>query len=93
MVLEMLCFFESDHHRERKEYIQVLTYAYNKGVHSSTRATNFELVLSRTPRDLDIYHNIEDFCNKAWKGNEYWVMKIASTVDCAKLELKKAQVN
>lgn len=51
--------YVSDHQCEWDEYVQVLTYAYNAVVHSSTMATPFELILSRTPSAPAIYHEIE----------------------------------
>lgn len=93
MVLAMLRCYVRDHRRDWDEYVQVLTYACSTGVHSSTRETPFEMVVSRTPRDPSIYHYIEDPRIKAWKGKENWVMKRDSTVAPAKFKLKGDQVS
>lgn len=58
MVLEMVRCYVNDRQRDWVEYIQVLTYAYNTGIHSSTMVTPFQLVLSRTPSNTAIYDDI-----------------------------------
>lgn len=92
-VLEMLRCYVRDHQRKWYKYVQVLTYAYNTGVHYSTRARPFELLLSGTPSDPAIYHYIEKFRKKPCEGKKESVMKMDSTVARAKLELRKAQVD
>lgn len=79
--------YTAEYERHYEENVQILTYAYTKGVQSSTKATPFELVLSKTPNDTHICHDIELFRKKSRK-KEDWVMKRYSTVARAKLDLK-----
>lgn len=67
------------------EYVQLLTYAYDIGVHYSTRATPFQLLLLQTSSDPAIYDDVEKSRKKAWKGRLDWVMRMASTVAPAKI--------
>lgn len=87
----MRCYLR-DHKREWDEDVQVLTYSYHTGENSSAGLPPIALVPSRTPSGPDIYHAIQESFMKAWKAEDDWEMKIASTVECDKLDLKKAQV-
>lgn len=87
----MLRCYVSDHQRNWDDYFQVLTYEYNSGVHSSTEHTPFAFVLSITPTIPSIFGDEEETLQKSRKGKEYWVLKMASTVAHARVELKKVQ--
>lgn len=81
-----------DHQRGWDDSGQVLTYAYNSGIHSSTNRTPFNLVLSRLKSDLTISGDTDKARRRARKGKEEWVLKMAETVARSGEKLKKAQV-
>lgn len=66
--LEMLRCNVSDHQRYSDDQVQVLTYAHNSRVHSSTKHFPFQLVLSVTPSDPYLFSDEEETLKKAWKG-------------------------
>ena len=48
-LVQRLRHYVEEHQRDRDEYIQPLTFAYNTQVHRSTKTTPFDLVLTRPP--------------------------------------------
>lgn len=54
-ILAMLRCYDSDQKRDCNYYVPVLAYSYNNGIHSSTKHSSFELLISRNPSDVIFY--------------------------------------
>lgn len=91
-ILKMLRCYVGYHQGDWDEYVQVLTYAYNNGIQSSTNNTPFDLVLSRQPSDPAIFGYIEGTRKKDWAGRKDCVLQMAATAAGSRVELKKAQL-
>ena len=89
-VLEGLRKYIGDHHGDWDLYTDVLSFAYNTHVHSTTGLAPFELVLSRAPQPLAFDPEAVSPQLTAKEARFAWLQRIGQLVSTAKKRLLSA---
>ena len=90
-ILAMLRNYVNEHQNDWDEFASVLTYAYNNHVHRSTGTTPFDLVLSRPPPALSLYHNERGVRKPSEEQRDHYIEQLEATLQKAYDHLLKTQ--
>ncbi len=91
-ILDAWRHYVADHQHDWDLFSDAVTFAYNTQVHSVTKVSPFELVLSRPPNPLAIQPQPKiDFCKDKAQFQTNWVAWLERMFKSASKESKKVQ--